>query len=466
MTARTVPLTDPGLAAYDRLDLLVWVADIDDWHVCWGNHAALRFWNIPSRDFLAYREFPASDTVRALHFHVREQLKTIPFVRMEQTVYPDNRAPVRLAFSFSTYPLPSGRIGLLVEAREVQSSDHELLRRLDAIRYAPLVVTTHSTDGSTLSANAHARLTFGNWFTLQTLFARQVDADRCLDWLLKGQHLSEDVELLTLNGTRWFALEARSIIDPVNGLSAILVAANDVTARRDAERSKDELVSVVSHELRTPLTSIHGALRLLSAGVVADDPKTESELMQIAHENVVRLTKLVDDLLDVQRLSFGVLELNTQRCNLSRLIQNAIDMHSPIAASQGVAITFDAPPQVFCHIDSSRIDQVILNLLSNALKHSAKGQTVQVTVRRLKTTVRVNIIDHGSGVPKHFKTRIFGVFEQADTSDDRRLGGAGLGLHIAKTLIERHGGTMGYDDTRAQGAHFYFELPLDPDPLP
>ncbi len=452
------PLTDPTLVAYDRLELLVWIADIDDWTIYWANKSTLTFWNEPNLKNLVNRKMSVSDTVRTMHYHVRELLKEQPFVRMEQTVYPDGRAPVRLAFTYSPYLLPNGRTGFLVEARPVHVADPEVVRRMDAVRYAPLVVTTHTHSGMTLSANGLGRSTFGDWFDFVSMFVDAEAGKTSLTELVEGGSLSVDAELKTLQGRRWFAMEGRRIVDPITGLSALLLSAHDVTARREAERAKDEIVSVVSHELRTPLTSIRGALDLLAGGVVSGNLELEKEMIGIARENVARLNKMVDDLLDVQRLAAGVVELSLAPIDLVRLCARTIELHRPSATLAQVHIDLKADSQVVCLVDINRIEQVLSNLLSNAMKHSEAGQRVRVEVVRARDKGRVSVSDEGPGVPKEFRNRIFSAFSQADASDTRPRGGTGLGLYIARTLIERHGGTLSFDETAEKGAHFFFEL--------
>lgn len=454
------PLSDPSLAILDRLDHIVWISDIEDARFLWANRAAVEFWGAADLAELCRREPRVSERMRAYLRESHEHLRAVPFGRGEHTVYPDGRAPVRMAFSKSLYPLSCGREAVLVEATPIVVSDPEAVRRLDAVGYAPLVVTTHGLDGMPLSANAFARATFGDGLDFVGLFRDPEAGRRRLERLGRGEALSEDAEAMTLAGPRWFAVEARKVTDPVSGVPAILLCAHDVTARREAERWKDELISVVSHELRTPLTGIRGALDMLAAGLFLEDAATREELLGIAREDVRRLGRMVDDLLDVQRLGAGVLVLAREVTDVADLVERALDFHRPAARSSGVTLSLSAPERPRCDVDPMRIRQVLSNLVSNAIKHSSPGDAVRVEVRSCGAWARVSVMDEGPGIPPSFRGRLFTAFAQADASDCRRVGGTGLGLYIARTLVEQHGGTLSYAPAPGKGALFHFDLPL------
>lgn len=460
MSAPVPPLSDPSLAILDRLDHVVWLEDAEDGRMLWANRAALAFWEAPDVESLCRRSQRKSDRMRAFLREVHARLRTEPFVRSEHTVYPDGKAPVRVSFSKSLFPLADGREVILVEATPIVVNDPEAVRRLDAVGYAPLVVTTHALGGMTLSANAFARATLGESFDFVGLFREPEVGRRLLARLEKGEAVSEDAEAMTRDGPRWFAMEARVVTDPISRVPAILLCAHDVTARRDAERWKDEVIGVVSHELRTPLTAIRGALDMLAAGLFAEDAATQEELLGIAREDTRRLARVVDDLLDVQRLGAGVLVLVRAVTDVAELVEGALEAQRPAARSAGVSLSFASPERPLCDVDPLRIRQVLSNLVSNAVKHSSPGDAVDVEVRRAGASARVSVRDRGPGVPLSFRDRIFLAFAQGDTSDGRRLGGTGLGLYIARTLVEQHGGTLSYDPDVERGALFYFDLPV------
>ncbi|MEZ4295965.1 MAG: HAMP domain-containing sensor histidine kinase [Polyangiaceae bacterium] len=246
----------------------------------------------------------------------------------------------------------------------------------------------------------------------------------------------------------------------MSGASAVVASAHDITARREAELAKDDLISVVSHELRTPLTAILGALSLLSHSRQLGLEANEGELFDIATENASRLGRLLDDLLDVQKLGAAHIDLVLQTVPVDLVIQRAVALVAPLSLAAGCAVEVCTPgEELMVTIDQGRILQVLSNLLSNALKHSPPGGTVTVEVAATAERVRVRVIDEGPGIPAEFRSRIFGRFAQADTSSARKIAGAGLGLYIARQLIEHHHGELGFEDDRSAGAAFFFELP-------
>jgi signal transduction histidine kinase len=458
---RLPPLADARLAFLDRLNQILWISDIDTWRYRWANRAGLDFWHAGSVEELVARRLPVSDTIRTTFLHVRERAAHGETVWLDHTVYPKG-VPTRIQTYCSAYPLSEGRTGLFIEARRLSSTtDPEVLRASEAVRYAPLVVTTHALDGMTLTANALSRRTFGYRFRLHDLFEDAVEAEEILDILRRGDLVSRDARLHTAVGARWFAIEGRRIPDPVTGADAVILSASDVTARRRAEAAKDELISVVSHELRTPLTAIRGALSLLQHGRAIGEEGDAPELLEIATENTARLGRLLDDLLDVQKIGSGGMDLVRVPMPLRPLVARAITLLAPLSRARELHVTLRGGDAVVLDIDETRMLQVLSNLLSNAIKHSPRGGAIHVEITVADgARARVSITDEGPGVPPSFRERIFGRFEQADASDARSLGGAGLGLYIAKTLVEHHGGRLDFEDHTLRGATFYFELPL------
>lgn len=235
----------------------------------------------------------------------------------------------------------------------------------------------------------------------------------------------------------------------------------DISERKRMERMKSEFVSTVSHELRTPLTSISGALGLLAGGALGTLPEAMRNLIDIAHKNSVRLTHLINDLLDMEKIAAGKMHFDMQPQALMPLIEQAVETHRAYGAARRVvfAISHQAPG-IEVRVDSQRLLQVLSNLLSNAVKYSPEDGTVEVAATPLAGRVRVSVTDRGPGIPAAFRPRIFQKFSQADSSDTRQKGGTGLGLAISKELVERMGGQVGFESEEGQGAIFHFELPL------
>jgi len=239
----------------------------------------------------------------------------------------------------------------------------------------------------------------------------------------------------------------------------------DVTERRTVERMKSEFVATVSHELRTPLTAILGSLGLILGGVAGEVSEQTRSLIEVARANSERLVRLINDILDIEKIESGAMPLHLQPLQLDGLVRRAIEFNAPYAQTLGVAFALEnrVSPDAQVLADADRLIQVLINLLSNAAKFSPRESEVEILIEETQkdsSTVRVSVKDKGAGVPLEFRDRIFHKFAQADASDTRQKGGTGLGLSISKALIEKLGGTIGFDSVPDEGATFYFELPL------
>jgi two-component system, LuxR family, sensor kinase FixL len=235
----------------------------------------------------------------------------------------------------------------------------------------------------------------------------------------------------------------------------------DISERKRSEELKNQFISTVTHELCTPLTSIAGALGILNSGSLGRHTEQQQKLINIAMNNSLRLQKLINDLLDMDKLLSNRIDLQIIQLCIQDAVTKAIESNQAYADKYHVKLKLRSNQtltQVFG--DMHRVQQVCNNLLSNAIKFSPPHSTVEIEVSISGRFAKVTITDHGSGIPEDFKTRIFQRFSQADSSDTRINGGSGLGLAISKELIQRMSGNIGFTSNKEDGSSFYFELPL------
>ncbi|MEM7579446.1 MAG: PAS domain S-box protein [Cyanobacteria bacterium P01_A01_bin.80] len=238
----------------------------------------------------------------------------------------------------------------------------------------------------------------------------------------------------------------------------------DISQRREIQRLKDEFISVVSHELRTPLTSIRGSLGLLAAGILQAKPQQAQRMLEIAVNNSDRLIRLINDILDIERIESRQVQMNKQICDAADLINSAVEVMRNMAQKAEVTIIVN-PVSAPIWADSDRIIQVLTNLLSNAIKFSPPGSTVWLTAEIEENKNQIphilfQIRDQGRGIPKDKLESIFGRFQQVDASDSRQKGGTGLGLAICRSIIQKHSGFIWAHSSKNQGSIFYFKMPL------
>jgi PAS domain S-box-containing protein len=248
----------------------------------------------------------------------------------------------------------------------------------------------------------------------------------------------------------------------------------DVSDRRLVERLKDEFISVVSHELRTPLTSISAALDLLAGGVLQNEPESAQQMLSIAANNTDRLVRLINDILDIERIESGKIVMTKQVCNAADLMRLSVEAIQDITERAGIRLSVSTL-SVRLWVDPDRIVQVLTNLLSNAIKFSPAGSTIWLTAEinnETSTTlptshtphptphIRFTVKDQGRGIPADKLESIFERFQQVDASDSRQKGGTGLGLAICRSILQQHDGQIWAESSPDEGSTFYFTLPL------
>jgi len=258
----------------------------------------------------------------------------------------------------------------------------------------------------------------------------------------------------------FFFVESRLGFIEWEGAPALQVSVIDVTDRETMARLKDEFVSTVSHELRTPLTSISGALGLIASGMAGHVPQKVKELIEIANNNAERLVRLIGDVLDVQKIESGRIGGTHVAIQVAQLLETAADANRGLAEKNDVSIdVVDNARGAKVMGDLDQLMQVMTNLLSNAIKFSPSQGKIDVIASQDSDQIAISVSDHGPGVPPEYRNSIFEKFVQVESSDTRARGGTGLGLSICKSLVEHHGGSMGYEDAPSGGARFWFRLP-------
>lgn len=266
--------------------------------------------------------------------------------------------------------------------------------------------------------------------------------------------------ILTRDGReRWIQGSSRALRESSAGPSRLVVQFVDVTERRAVDRMKAEFIATVSHELRTPLTAIQGAADLLAGGVGGELPAIAHDLATTAAANALRLRKLVDDLLDFEKLGADTLAMAKRRIRLLPLVDEVVACAAPFAQTHGVRIERTASVDVEVETDPDRLAQVITNLLSNAAKFSRKGGLVETNVRLENAQAIVSVRDYGVGIPESFRGRVFQKFSQVDSSDARAKGGTGLGLSISKAIMDKLGGDLAYESELGVGTTFRVAIP-------
>ncbi len=292
-----------------------------------------------------------------------------------------------------------------------------------------------------------------------------------------GPIYNQEFTLKTKSGNSKIVLLSLEKIEIAHHACVLLIA-NDITERKRLER---EFISLVSHELRTPLTSLMGALDLLSSGQLGELTPQGQKVLSIAVNNTERLIRLVNDILDLERMKLGKINLQKDWCDCAEILLNAVATLQTMADEaqiqlevylQSVRLLPDDesegqlfPPVRFVRLwaDSDRILQTLINLINNAIKFSHPGGRVWLNIFRLENEVVFTVRDEGRGIPDDKLKIIFEPFQQVDISDSRVKGGSGLGLSICRQIVEQHGGRIWVESKLNQGSRFHFSLPLNED---
>ena len=276
------------------------------------------------------------------------------------------------------------------------------------------------------------------------------------------QSFQAEIRYFTKSRKIIWALLSVSLVRNADGSPRYFIKQiQDISERKAVERLKSEFIATVSHELRTPLTSIRGALGLMANGAAGELPASIRRLTQIANENSDRLSRLVNDILDVEKLEAGAVEMFPKNASVNELLDRAITSNQPYAERYQVEFVLSPAkkdPQIY--VDADRFLQIMANLLSNAAKFSRPGGKVDITVVECEGFLRVSVRDYGTGIPPAFRKRIFQQFAQADNADNKKHEGTGLGLNIAKRLTEAMGGSISFESEENVGTVFHLDFQL------
>lgn len=279
----------------------------------------------------------------------------------------------------------------------------------------------------------------------------------------KSEKAPAEVEhrIIRPDGTiRWIWARTFPSLDEDGEIERIYSIGHDITERKEAETRVSEFYSTVSHELRTPLTSIHASLRLIEGGIAGEVPAKVARLVGIARNESDRLIRLINDILDIRKLEAGRLELKVKSVDVRDLVDHAFSAAQGMAQEAGISLEHQIMFNGKIKCDHDRIVQILANFLSNAIKFSTSGSKVILDVERTTSMVRFSVSDEGEGIPEGEMHKLWGRFQQLDSSDTRQKGGTGLGLAISKGLAEQHGGSVGVASEVGRGTTFWVELPI------
>ena len=271
-----------------------------------------------------------------------------------------------------------------------------------------------------------------------------------------------DIDLVSIEGeTAPVSAVILAHKDEAGALQYVSGVVRDIVEQKELERIKSDFVTIVSHELRTPLTSIRSALSLVSSELSEDMPSDAREMLHIAETNTDRLIRLVNDILDLEKIQYQKFDLNIRHLNAKALVKNAVAELGPMARQSRISLSFDVPAGLEFEGDRDRLSQVITNLLGNAIKFSNSGESVEVyAALNGNGQVRFAVRDHGPGIHWEHFPKLFGKYQQLGAPKNLVKHGAGLGLAISKAIVEQHGGEIGVESQIGQGSEFFFLLPL------
>ena len=362
---------------------------------------------------------------------------------------------------------------------DIESSIHALVMAADAVNEREKAIADHSLDFlCALDVNkqivavnqASFRLTGMHFYQLISKDAssliEETDVDLFSQALSRAANLSESVEVVT--GVKTHDVEPRIFLWTIEFSAThqlFFCAGKDVTAKMQLERFKQDFTSMVVHDLRSPISS--AAMTMQSLLQDTKNAPCQSHQLQLSRtlSGMERLLRLINSLLDLNKLEAGKLKLNLQLVRISKLVDESLETIRGFAEHKQITFTTSGDLQEKVAVDGEKMIQVLNNLLSNAVKYSPVGGTIALTVHQTQKMVTVLVSDQGPGLPEASKTAIFERYEQVASAE--QPGSSGLGLFICKAIVERHGGNIGVRSDAGKGSQFWFTVPAlsgEPDP--
>lgn len=238
-----------------------------------------------------------------------------------------------------------------------------------------------------------------------------------------------------------------------------IIFISDITQRKELDKLKNNFISTISHELRTPLTSIQASLGLVKSGILCPLSEDAAEMLNVADNNCSRLTNLVNDILDLEKMKAGKMNFEFDEYQILHLVEEAIRYNNEYAKQYNVRYEIkEGLKESLIKVDKDKFIQVLTNLLSNAAKFSIPNEVVEIYVKRNKHLVSVSVVNKGYGIPEESYSKIFEAFSQIDSAETRKKGGTGLGLNISRLIVQKMGGTIGFNSTVNDKTTFFIEF--------
>lgn len=362
--------------------------------------------------------------------------------------------------------IPEGRdITAVKEAQEKLRESEAMFRRLaENIRSIFWIATP---DGSQLIylSPAYESITGGKiadaLLEASSFYDHVLPEDRQIaEAVMTGTRAAAEFRMLAPDGEpNWLSARAFPVCDADGAVIQICGVANDIRDRKEAEKRVSEFYSTVSHELRSPLTSIRGSLGLIEGGLVGEISDEARAFITIARSESDRLIRLINSILDLRKIEAGKLDIYPEPLNTLELVQETVSACNGMAQEASVQIEIGRIEEATISADVDRITQVLTNLIANAVKFSPPATSVTVSGEKVDGFYRYAVHDQGPGISVKDQARLFGKFQQLDSTDSRSKGGSGLGLAISKALVEQHGGEIGVESEPGKGSCFWFKLP-------